>query len=78
MSNVISRICQEIQLVVDRSGVECQVFGRRKTPYSIWRKMQTKNMLMEHLADVMGFRLIVPTKPIATKHWVFCMKLIPL
>ena len=60
--NVISRICQEIQLVVDKSGVECQVFGRRKTPYSIWRKMQTKNMLMEHLADVMGFRLIVPTK----------------
>ena len=59
--NVIQRICQEIQTVINKSGIECQVFGRRKTPYSIWRKMQTKNMLMEHLADVMGFRIIVPT-----------------
>ena len=59
--NVISRICQEIQNNISKSGIECQVFGRRKTPYSIWRKMQTKNMLMEHLADVMGFRLIVPS-----------------
>ena len=59
--NVISRICQEIQSNIDKGGIECQVFGRRKTPYSIWRKMQTKNVLMEHLADVMGFRVIVPT-----------------
>ena len=59
--NVISRICQEIQTHIHKSGIECQVFGRRKSPYSIWRKMQTKNMLMEHLADVMGFRLIVPS-----------------
>ena len=59
--NVISRICLEIQNNITKTGIECQVFGRRKTPYSIWRKMQTKNMLMEHLADVMGFRLIVPT-----------------
>ena len=58
---MISRICQEIQSNVDKGGIECQVFGRRKTPYSIWRKMQTKNVLMEHLADVMGFRVIVPT-----------------
>ncbi|MGC6517876.1 MAG: RelA/SpoT family protein [Candidatus Puniceispirillaceae bacterium] len=59
--NVISRICQELQSQVAKTGIECQVFGRRKTPYSIWRKMQTKNLLMEHLADVMGFRLIVPS-----------------
>ena len=59
--NVISRICQEIQNNISRANIECQIFGRRKTPYSIWRKMQTKNLLMEHLADVMGFRLIVST-----------------
>ncbi|MGC6529943.1 MAG: RelA/SpoT family protein [Candidatus Puniceispirillaceae bacterium] len=60
--NVIPRICQEIQSNLNKAGIECQVFGRRKTPYSIWRKMQIKNVQMEHLADVMGFRLIVPTK----------------
>lgn len=60
--NIIPRICQELTAVVNKGGIECQVFGRRKSPYSIWRKMQTKNVTMEHLADVMGFRLIVPSE----------------
>jgi len=40
-------------------GLEAQVSGREKTPYSIWRKMQTKNVSFEQLADIMAFRIIV-------------------
>jgi GTP pyrophosphokinase len=36
-----------------------QVSGREKTPYSIWRKMQQKNVSFEQLADIMAFRIIV-------------------
>ena len=36
-----------------------QVSGREKTPYSIWRKMQSKNVSFEQLADIMAFRIIV-------------------
>ena len=60
--NIIPRICQEIEQKLQKEGIECQVFGRVKNSYSIWKKMQTKNLSMEQLADVMGFRLIVPNE----------------
>ena len=60
--NIIPRICQEIEQKLQKEGIECQVFGRLKNSYSIWKKMQTKNLSMEQLADVMGFRLIVPSE----------------
>ena len=33
--------------------------GREKSPYSIWRKMQRKNVAFEQLSDVMAFRVLV-------------------
>ena len=32
-----------------------------KSPYSIWRKMQTKAVTMEQLADIVAFRILVPS-----------------
>ena len=42
-------------------NVRCAVMGREKTPYSIWRKMQSNNIGFEQLSDVMAFRVIVKT-----------------
>ena len=33
--------------------------GREKTAYSIWRKMQRKNVAFEQLSDIMAFRVMV-------------------
>ena len=33
--------------------------GREKTPYSIWRKMERKNVSFEQLSDIMAFRVHV-------------------
>jgi len=51
----------EVELVktLKEGGLDAQVSGREKTPYSIWRKMQTKNVSFEQLADIMAFRIIV-------------------
>ena len=51
----------EVELVktLKEGGLAAQVSGREKTPYSIWRKMQTKNVSFEQLADIMAFRIIV-------------------
>jgi guanosine-3',5'-bis(diphosphate) 3'-pyrophosphohydrolase len=51
----------EVELVrtLKDGGLDAQVSGREKTPYSIWRKMQTKNVSFEQLADIMAFRIIV-------------------
>ena len=40
-------------------GVKAELSGREKTPYSIWRKMQRKNVGFEQLADIMAFRIVV-------------------
>jgi GTP pyrophosphokinase len=51
----------EVELVrtLKDGGLNAQVSGREKAPYSIWRKMQTKNVSFEQLADIMAFRIIV-------------------
>lgn len=57
--DVISRICEELHQVLQDAGIECSVSGRRKTAYSIWNKMQRKNVAIEELSDIMAFRIIL-------------------
>ena len=56
---VVPEICAELQSLLGDQGIPCEVTGRRKTPYSISRKMQVKNVTMDQLSDVMAFRIIV-------------------
>ena len=58
-----SRVSQELQYALDGEGVSATVRGRTKTPYSIWRKMQVKNVGFEQLSDIMAYRVIVATVP---------------
>ena len=57
--DIIEKIIGELRSYLEVSGVACQVTGRTKTLYSIWRKTQSKNVDMEELSDVMAFRIIV-------------------
>jgi GTP pyrophosphokinase len=58
-----TRVSQELQYALDGEGVKATVRGRTKTPYSIWRKMQVKNVGFEQLSDIMAYRVIVETVP---------------
>ena len=49
----------ELIKTLKEGGLVAQISGREKTPYSIWRKMQNKNVSFEQLADIMAFRIIV-------------------
>ena len=40
-------------------GIDAACLGREKTPYSIWRKLQRKQIGFEQLSDIFGFRVIV-------------------
>ena len=40
-------------------GVITKIIGREKTPFSIWRKMQSRRVSLEQLTDIVGFRIIV-------------------
>ncbi len=40
-----------------------EVSGREKRPFSIWKKMETKNVTFEQLSDIMAFRIVVQDIP---------------
>jgi (p)ppGpp synthase/HD superfamily hydrolase len=48
-----------LALLLKENGVDAIITGREKTPFSIWRKIQNKKISLEHLTDIIGFRLIV-------------------
>jgi RelA/SpoT family (p)ppGpp synthetase len=56
--DVIPRITNDMREVLDRAGIEAEVFGRAKKPYSVWRKMQEKELSFSRLSDIYGFRII--------------------
>jgi hypothetical protein len=56
---LVPEIEAELIKTFKEGGLVAQVSGREKTPYSIWRKMQNKNVSFEQLADIMAFRIIV-------------------
>jgi len=60
--NLIPRIIEQIRETLQKNGLEAEVVGREKTPYSIWLKMQHNNLNFEQLCDIMAFRLVVPTQ----------------
>src|SRR5258708_9126313 len=56
---LVPQVEAELVKTLKDGGLDAQVSGREKMPYSIWRKMQTKNVSFEQLADIMAFRIIV-------------------
>ncbi len=41
------------------NGIKADVRSREKKPYSIWSKMERKQISLEQLSDIFGFRVIV-------------------
>ena len=41
--------------------IKADVSGREKRPYSIWRKMERKQLSLGQLSDIFGFRVLVDT-----------------
>ena len=57
----IPNIVERLREVLSEGGLDAEVSGRIKRPYSVWRKMQRKNIDFDQLSDVMAFRVVVPT-----------------
>ncbi len=56
--DVVHKITGDIRHELEKAGIEADVFGRAKKPYSIWRKMQEKDLAFSRLSDIYGFRVI--------------------
>ncbi|MEL6914668.1 MAG: bifunctional (p)ppGpp synthetase/guanosine-3',5'-bis(diphosphate) 3'-pyrophosphohydrolase [Pseudomonadota bacterium] len=60
--DVMTKIIADIRAEMQKEGIEAEVAGRAKKPYSIWRKMQTKQLSFSRLSDIYGFRVIVKSE----------------
>ncbi len=56
--DIVQKVIQGLQGTLKEGDIQCDVRGREKKPYSIWRKMQNKNVNFEQLSDLFGFRII--------------------
>jgi guanosine-3',5'-bis(diphosphate) 3'-pyrophosphohydrolase len=62
-ADVIEEIRLELSRICRQAGVvPIEVMGREKSPFSIWEKMQKRNVAFEQLSDIMAFRVLVPTR----------------
>ena len=62
-ADVIEDVRGELRRVCEASGITVlEVTGREKSPFSIWEKMQQRNVTFEQLSDIMAFRIVVPTR----------------
>ena len=62
-ADVIEEVRDELRRVCEEAGVPVlEVTGREKSPFSIWEKMQQRNVAFEQLSDIMAFRVVVPNK----------------
>ena len=55
-----TEISKNLENVLTEERVNAKIKGREKTPFSIWRKMQSKRVSLEQLTDIIGFLLIIP------------------
>ena len=56
--NIIDEIRYSLKKIFSEENTECEIYGRIKTPYSIWNKIKRKEVSFEQLSDIMAFRII--------------------
>ncbi len=57
--NIFENISNELKFLLEKKDIRLQIFGREKTPFSIWRKVQKKRVSLEQITDIIGFRIIL-------------------
>ncbi|MDR1391411.1 MAG: RelA/SpoT family protein [Holosporales bacterium] len=59
----VATITNKLSELSKTIGINCVITGRIKSPYSVWEKLNVRNISFEQLSDIMAFRIIVDTIP---------------
>ena len=57
--DLINKVSEKLTELLRANKIDAEITGREKTPFSIWRKMQSKKISLEQLTDIVGFRVIL-------------------
>jgi guanosine-3',5'-bis(diphosphate) 3'-pyrophosphohydrolase len=60
---VIENIRKALKKKMSEAGVPCRIRGREKTPYSIYKKMHSKDLTFSEVTDVYAFRIVTHSEP---------------
>jgi len=60
---VIETIRKALKRKMSEAGVPCRINGREKTPYSIYKKMASKDLSFSEVTDVYAFRIVTHSEP---------------
>lgn len=58
-SRYIEHVRQMIGETLAKTGIKCEIYGRSKHLWSVYRKMTSRNIDYEQVFDILAFRLIV-------------------
>lgn len=58
---LIDEIETALHGIFQENDIAARAVSRQKKPYSIWRKMERKQISLEQLSDIYGFRVLVHT-----------------
>ena len=57
--DIFETLSSELNKLLNQNNIKSKIYGREKTPFSIWRKVQKKRVSLEQITDIIGFRIIV-------------------
>ncbi len=57
--DIYESLSVELRDLLKENNIQAKIFGREKTPFSIWRKLQKKRISLEQITDIIGFRIIL-------------------
>jgi RelA/SpoT family (p)ppGpp synthetase len=60
-NNLISfkTVSDDFYNLLKQNNLNPKIYGREKTPFSLWRKIQNKRISLEQMTDIIGFRIIL-------------------
>ena len=61
-SNLTEKINIQIVNLLKEESILCEVIGREKKIYSIWNKMQRKEIAFRQLSDIFAYRIVTDNK----------------
>ena len=59
---LIAQVTQELKARLTEAGIKCEIDGRPKHFYSIYKKMKTQNKSFDQIMDLIAVRVLVSTK----------------
>ncbi len=55
--DIFKILSNEFKHLLSKNNIKSEIYGREKTPFSIWRKVQKKRVSLEQITDIIGFRI---------------------